>query len=71
MPGYICGPKVYKYKDCVFEFHSYMGPCPLTKKGDPFKRIPNKFWKLWDEFDSLSEEEKDKYFIGGGCRYFP
>ena len=58
--GYICYGKAYKYEGFYFEFHNYLGPCPLKKNGEPSKKIPSGFWDMFDKFYKLSDEEKEK-----------
>lgn len=60
----ICGPGEYFYNGWSFEIHSYRGPWPLKKDGDPKERAGRLFWKMWDEFKSLSETEKETYRVG-------
>ncbi len=62
--GFICGPEVYRYKEFYFEWHSYLGPYPLNKDGEPSKRIPKGFWSIVDEFVKLSKEEQNIYKVG-------
>lgn len=59
--GFICGPKVYRFKGYYFEWHSYCGPSPLNKNGELSKKIPKGFWNMIDEFQSLSLEEKENH----------
>ena len=68
MSGIICMPSIFEYKNCKFEVHSYFGPCPLDENDIPYVDIPDEFWDLYDEFSSLSEEEKESRRIQkGGC----
>lgn len=64
MRGFLCGPKVYEYKGWTFEMN-YSGPYPLKKDGSPRERAGDRFWKMFYEFDKLSD--KENYRIGGGC----
>lgn len=72
MHGIICGPACYKYKEFYFEIHSYFGPHPLNKDGNPKANITADFWIMWDEFKLFSPEEREKYRDGGlgGCVAF-
>jgi hypothetical protein len=54
---------VYEYKGFFFEVHRYMGPCKLKKNGDPAERQGRRFWKVWEEWDRLSAEEKEKTLV--------
>lgn len=67
MSGFVCGPKVYRYKGILFEYHSYFGPWPLNKNYQPRARAGKKFFDLVKEFDKLSERQKERCFLGGGC----
>jgi len=65
--GWICGPKIYEYKNWMFE-ESYMsGPWPLKKDGEPRKRAGKKFWDVWTQFNKLTDKQKRKYKLSGGC----
>lgn len=68
--GFVCSAPEYEYKGWVFEIHAYMGPWPLKKNGDPRKRAGRKFYKMWEEFSTLTEDEQKSFRIGGGCRKF-
>jgi len=59
----VCGPSLYKFNGWFFEWHSYCGPWPLRKDGELRKRAGRKFWKVIEEFQKLSKEERKK-FIG-------
>ena len=65
--GFICGPPIYKYSGWLFEFGKHTGPWPLTKKYDLRKRAGRRFYKIWEEWHSLGEKEREKYRICGGC----
>lgn len=68
MIGFICGPSVYQYEGWVFEMHSYIGPHPLTKQGSPYRRVPMKFYNMYERWDTLTEEEKENTRLHkGGC----
>ena len=67
--GYFCGPSVYEWGGFTFEVHSYFGPWPLRKDGEPRVYAPKGFWDVWEKFDALSREEKDAAMVHqGGCR---
>ena len=68
--GVICGPRLYDYEGWFFEFHSHLGPWPLTKDGSPFKRAGKKFYDMFHRFNELAGDEKDKFMVGGGCVRF-
>lgn len=68
--GFVCGPRVYEYKGIEIEFPAMCGPYPLTKQGDPKQRWTKREHELVDEFLDLSDEERAKLRIGGGCQAF-
>jgi hypothetical protein len=70
LSGFLCGPRVYEYKDVIFEIPGIGGPCPLKKNGDPKVSPVKGFFKLMDEFYALPENEREEYRIGGGCIQF-
>ena len=59
--GFLCGPKLYKFDNWFFEWHSYCGPWPLRKDGELRKRAGRVFWKVIGEFSKLTKEEKEGY----------
>lgn len=69
MSAIFCSNSQYLYKGCYFEFHSYCGPWPLKKNGDPRKYAGKKFWSMWEEFAKLSDIERESFKIyQGGCK---
>ncbi len=71
MSGIVCTTRVYKYKNWLFEIHNYCGPWPLKKDYELRKRAGKQFFKMYSEFNKLSNEEKSKYLIQpGGCISF-
>jgi len=66
--GFLCGPRLYEYKGWFFEYKYMMGPWPLCKDGEPFKRAGDKFYTMFNEFWALPDREK--YRVGGGCLAF-
>lgn len=68
--GFICLPVVYEYKGWMFEVHYNSGPWPLRKDGEPRARAGRVFWRVWSEWESLPEDEKQKTRVGGGCVRF-
>lgn len=63
--GYICYGKAYNFKGFYFEWHSFHGPWPLKKDGEPRKTIPAGFWEMVSEFQMLSDEEKEGLRVRG------
>jgi len=70
MHGFICSPNIYEYKGWTFEKGPSIGVWPLRKDGEPRKSVSEKFWKVYEEWEDLSEEEKDACHVGGGCQRF-
>ena len=55
----VCSTPVFEYGGYRFEFHRYSGPHPVRKdNGELFKRIPERFWDVFSEFDKISDNEK-------------
>jgi hypothetical protein len=65
--AYICSPRVYEFAGWVFEYGGYGTPWPLKKNGDPRERAGRIFWHVITTFEKLSQEERQEYYIGGGC----
>ena len=59
--GFVCFHPIYVYDGYTFEVHSYFGPWPLKKNGEPRVNVPNGFWGMVDRFTALSDEEKETY----------
>lgn len=68
--GIICGPRLYEFEGWFFEFQPYCGPWPLKKDGELRKRAGRKFYAMIGRFCDLSEKEKERYRVGGGCVQF-
>jgi hypothetical protein len=70
MSGFMCGPRLYKFKGWFFEVNAACGPWPLKKNGDPRTNAGRRFWKVWNAFNALSDKKKEKFRVGGGCQQF-
>jgi hypothetical protein len=68
--GWICGPRIYEYNGWIFELSASSGPWPLNKDLSPRKRAGNKFYDVFDNFDRLSDKDKESFRVGGGCQIF-
>jgi len=67
--GFLCSPRMYEYDGWFFEIHSYCGPSPLNKDGNPRKTLPGRiFWKMYDRFAKLTKCQQNRYRVGGGCQ---
>ena len=55
--------KFYRYNDFLFEYSEYFLPAQLKKDFKVRLRNAKGFWEAMQEFDSLSEEEKEKYRV--------
>ena len=67
--GFVCGPSVYEWGGFTFEVHSYFGPWPLRKDGEPMARASKRFWEAMSKFEALSSDEQKRYrVVEGGCR---
>jgi len=67
MTNFICFPRRYKYKKWTFEFNPNLGPCPLKKNGEYYKRTSKAFWEAFEEFRNLTLDEREKCRVSGGC----
>jgi hypothetical protein len=69
MNGYLCSAPLYQYrykgKVWTFEYKEYLGPWPVTKVGEPFKRAGDRFYEMFEAWQD--EPDREKYRIGGGC----
>lgn len=63
--GYLCLKNIYRYKEFLFEWHNYLGPCALRKDLEPRKRVKEEFWNICAEFAQLSKDKKAKHLIYG------
>ena len=68
--GFICSAPVYEYKGWTFEVPGWSGPWPLRKDGEERKRAGRVFWRVWSEFEDLTDEQKKACRVGGGCVRF-
>ena len=60
----ICYNNCYRYKSIYFEFNEYTGATRLNKDGGiSSKREGRKFWKEFNEWWTLSKEERKKYLV--------
>lgn len=51
---------VYRYNGIQFEMHSRLGPTKLNKDMEPSRRTGDAFWKVFEEWDKLTQKEKNK-----------
>ncbi len=58
--------RLYKYDGWLFESYDWFGPWPLKKGGEPRKNAGRKFWKMWEKFEGLSEDDREQFLDGGG-----
>ena len=66
--GFFCTTPSYKYRGFLFEWHSYCGPSPLRKKTFELRStIPTGFWAAMDDFQKLSEEERQPFLVECGA----
>lgn len=65
--GYMCSfGNVYRYDGWLFEFSRVVGPWPLCQDGEPRKRAGRMFWRMWERFNALSDEDKAHYCVHEG-----
>lgn len=67
--GFYCSPRIYEFEGWTFEYHQ-TSVWPLKKDGEPRKRAGEKFYAMLDKFCQLTDEQKDRHRIGGGCTAF-
>lgn len=68
--GWICEPTIYEYDGWLFELHPHSGPWPLKSDLSLRKRAGRKFFDTFFRFLKLSDDEKNKFKVGGGCQRF-
>lgn len=60
----VCLVDAFEYEGFLFEVHSYLGPSLLKRKDhNPWDRTigpKNKFWPVFEKWNGLSNEEKEK-----------
>lgn len=61
--GFLCvGGDDYEYGGWLFEIHSYFGPLLLNRNtGEIRDNPPAAFWRAWEEFDKLTDKERERY----------
>lgn len=64
--GFICMARIYEFNGWKFEY-GYTGCWPLKKNGEPRAKAGKTFFKAVNDFFKLSDDEKEKHRIGGGC----
>lgn len=70
MTGIMCIANQYEYEGVQFEIARGGEPIKLRKDGELCKRMSTAFYDLYDRFRVLSDEEKQKSKIRGGCFRF-
>lgn len=69
--SYMCCTQLYEYSGWLFEFNPYtIGPWPVRKDGEPYKRAGKRFYEMFERWYDLPEVEREKYRVGGGCERF-
>ncbi|NQU44517.1 hypothetical protein HQ520_14595 [bacterium] len=66
MNGFLCSPRRYNFGGLDFEY-GYCGPWPLCQDGELRKRAGRTFYDRIQPWLDMSEAEREKYRIGGGC----
>jgi len=67
---YICSGRQHEYKGVIIEVPGIGGPCVVKPNGDIYQRLTKKQVATLREFFGLSDEEKKRYRIGGGCEAY-
>lgn len=66
--GFMCFTPLYEYNGWTFEYNPYhTGPWPVRKDGELYKRCGDKFYNDIDGFLKMSQDERNKHRVGGGC----
>lgn len=68
MTAIICSARRYEYDGLTIEESGIGGPWPVKTDGDPYVRLPCGVSKTMDRFCALSDEDREAYRVGGGCR---
>lgn len=63
--GIMTVANVYEFKGFTFEFSNFLGPLKLNKDLNPSACMGRKFFKVFDEWSKLSEQEKLDTLIFG------
>ena len=63
--GIMTVANVYKFKGFTFEYSDFLGPLKLNKDLMPSACMGRKFYKAFDEWAKLSDEEKLDTLIFG------
>jgi len=63
--GVITYANIYRFKGFTFEVHHFFGPAKLKKDFSPAAREGPKFWKVFGEWDKLTDPEKAETQIAG------
>ena len=64
--GHICLANIFRFDGYTFEDHKLLGPLPVHKRTlEPRKTVPPGFWKMFDRWFNLTDNEKEKYRICG------
>jgi hypothetical protein len=56
--GIMTVANVYEFKGFTFEFSNFLGPLKLNKDLNPSACMGRKFFKVFDEWNKLSDLEK-------------
>ena len=67
MTIYMCSARIYKFGKWTFEYGMGVGLNPLTKEGDIYKKVPLKFYNDTNPWLEMSDTDKEKYRVSGGC----
>lgn len=49
---------IYQFKGFTFEFHPFLGPVKVNKNFEPSACMGRKFFKVFEEWNNLSDVEK-------------
>jgi hypothetical protein len=63
--GIMTVANVYEFKGFTFEYHTLFGPVKVNKDFNPSACMGRKFFKAFDEWAKLSDEQKFDTLIFG------
>ena len=56
--GIMTVANVYKFKGFTFEYSDFLGPLKVNKNFEPAAAMGRKFYKVYREWNKLTEQEK-------------
>jgi hypothetical protein len=63
---HLCRPKLYEFEGLLIEY-GFSGVWPCKKDGDPYVLLNYRVTDKVNRFMKLTDEEREKLRVGGGC----